>query len=82
MSDVYIHFIREDLQGTVAVGSYLSDVLKRFGIRCADECDRASDTHECEISISAGEELLSPLTGAEPIELNYRELERKFGRAQ
>jgi len=65
MSDVYIHFIREDLQGTVAVGSYLSDVLKRFGIRCADECDRASDTHECEISISAGEELLSPLTGAE-----------------
>ena len=65
MSDVYIHFVREDLEGTVAVGSYLSDVLKRFGVRCTDDCDRAADTHECEISISSGEDLLSPLTLAE-----------------
>lgn len=65
MSDVYIHFVREDLQGTVAVGSYLSDVLKRFGVRCTDECDRASDFHGCEINITVGEDLLSPPTLAE-----------------
>jgi len=65
MSDVYIHFVRENLQGTVAVGSYLSDVLKRFGVRCTGECDRVADIHECEVSISAGEDLLSPLTSAE-----------------
>jgi len=65
MSDVYINFARENLQGTVAVGSYLSDVLKRFGVRCTGECDRAADIHECEISINAGGDLLSPLTSAE-----------------
>ena len=65
MSDVYIHFIRENLQGTVAVGSYLSDVLKRFGIRSADECDRSGDIHDCEVTINEGGELLSQLTPVE-----------------
>ena len=78
MSDVYIHFVREDLQGTVAVGSYLSDVLKRFGVSCADVCDRAADTHDCEISISAGEDLLSPLTVAETE--HFGESGRRFNR--
>jgi ferredoxin len=65
MSDVYIHFVRENLQGTVAVGSYLSDVLKRFGVRCASECDRSGDIHDCEVAITVGDELLSPLTAVE-----------------
>ena len=65
MSDVYIHFVREDLQGTVAAGSYLSDVLRRFGLPCASECDRSGDIHDCEITITVGEELLSPMTSVE-----------------
>jgi len=72
MSDVYIHFIREDLQGTVAVGSYLSDVLKRFGVRCAGECYSSGNIHDCEITITVGEELLSPVTRVETEHLGAR----------
>ena len=65
MSDVFIHFMREDLQGTVAVGSYLSDVFKRFGVPYYTGCDRPNDLHDCEVTITSGAELLSPLTSVE-----------------
>lgn len=65
MSDVYIKFVREDLDGTVAVGSYLSDVCKRFGVRFEDECDRANGMHVCEVTITEGSQHLSELTDTE-----------------
>jgi ferredoxin len=65
MSEVFIHFVRENLQGTVATGSYLSDVFKRFGVRYDLNCDRPNDLHGCEVTITSGEELLSPFTSVE-----------------
>jgi ferredoxin len=65
MSDVYVRFTREGLSGTVAVGSYLCDVMKRLGIRTDNNCDRTTEFHDCELTISAGTELLSELTAVE-----------------
>ena len=65
MSDVYVRFTREGLSGTVAVGSYLCDVIKRLGIRTDSNCDRATESHDCELTINAGSELLSEPTAVE-----------------
>ena len=65
MSDAFIKFSREGLSGVVAVGSYLSDVMGRFGVRPETNCDRATEFHDCEISIAKGTELLSQWTEAE-----------------
>jgi|ERR1043166_2484452 ferredoxin len=65
MSDAYVRFEREDLNGIVAVGSYLSDVEKRFGIRPEKECDPANGTHYCEVTLVEGADHLSPLSDAE-----------------
>ena len=65
MSDVFIRFEREGLDGVVAVGSYLSDVFRRFGVRSDDECKRADGVHACEVTITEGADHLSDLTDAE-----------------
>ncbi len=65
MSDAYINFAREQLNGTVAVGSYLSDVFGRFGVAFDADCKRAEDLHACEAAILAGGDLLSNLTAVE-----------------
>jgi ferredoxin len=65
MSDVHIKFTREGLSGTVAVGSYLCDVMGRFGVRLDTTCDRPTDFHDCEVTIVHGADLLSEPTGAE-----------------
>lgn len=62
MSDAYIRFEREGLDGIVAVGSRLSDVLKRLGIRQEKECDPPGGIHFCGVIISTGADLLSDLT--------------------
>jgi ferredoxin len=64
MPDVEITFEREGLSGVVAVGTYLSDAMKRFGIRLSPECDIVSG-HYCAVTVEKGEELLSPPTVAE-----------------
>ena len=65
MKDAEIKFEREGLGGLVAVGSYLADTVKRFGVRFEKECDHALGQHHCEILISSGSDNLSPMTEAE-----------------
>jgi ferredoxin len=65
MSDVYVKFSREGLSGTVAVGSYLFDVMKRLGVRMENNCNRVNDLHDCEITVENGFDLLSDRTSVE-----------------
>jgi ferredoxin len=65
MRDVDITFAREGLSGIVAVGTYLIDAAKRFGVKFEGDCDRGNDCHYCAVTIPVGESLLSPLTTAE-----------------
>jgi ferredoxin len=65
MSDVNIYFQRERLGGIVAVGSYMSDVFRRFGVKFEKECDRAGGFHVCAVSIEEGWDRLSDLTRVE-----------------
>lgn len=63
MSDVEIKFEREERDGIVAVGTYLIDAMKRFGIRPEDVC--INGEHHCAVTIHKGAELLSPRTEEE-----------------
>lgn len=65
MSDVEIKFEREDLSGIIAVGTYLRDAMKRFGIRFDGECDLETREHYCKVAILSGAENLSRLTSVE-----------------
>lgn len=64
MSDVEIKFEREERDGIVAVGTYLIDAMKRFGIRTGDAC-QVSGEHFCAVTITEGADLLSAPTEAE-----------------
>lgn len=65
MAEAEIKFEREKLEGVVAVGTYVIDAAKRFGIHFDDICTPESDEHHCAVVISTGIDLLSPLTVAE-----------------
>lgn len=65
MTDAEIRFEREGLGGLVAVGSYLADTVKRFGVRFEEECDHALGHHHCEVLVTSGIDNLSPMTQAE-----------------
>jgi ferredoxin len=66
MKEVEIKFEREGREGLVAVGTYLSDAAKRFGVRFEDECSLLeTGTHCCPVTILTGSDLLSPETKAE-----------------
>lgn len=65
MADVYISFEREGVDGIVAVGSNLSDAVKRFGVRFEKKCDRANRIHFCSLRVPGGGTLLSPITETE-----------------
>src|SRR3982751_6344925 len=65
MDDIEIRFERENLEGIVPVGTYLIDAAKRLGVRLPDGCDAESNEHSCEITVTAGGDLLSPMTSAE-----------------
>lgn len=62
MSEVTIKFENEDLEGLVAVGTYVGDAMARFGIFPDEPCDHVKNDHHCSVVISAGIDLLSPLT--------------------
>jgi ferredoxin len=64
MADVDIKFEREGRDGIVAVGTYLIDAMKRFGIRTEEVCDPAGE-HFCAVTITEGADLLSPKTEVE-----------------
>ena len=65
MAEVEIKFKQEDREGVVAVGTYLIDAAKRFGIHFDDICIAESGEHHCPVVISSGIDLLSPLTATE-----------------
>lgn len=65
MSDVEIRFEREDLSGIVAVGTYLRDAAKRFGIKFDGDCDLETKEHSCRVEITGGAGNLSPTTAIE-----------------
>ena len=65
MAEVEIKFEREKREGVVAVGTYLIDSAKRFGIRFEDVCVPESDVHYCSVVVTSGSNLLSELTRVE-----------------
>lgn len=65
MAEVEVKFEREKLEGVVAVGTYVIDAAKRFGIHFDDICVPESEEHHCSVVISSGIDLLSPLTSVE-----------------
>lgn len=65
MLEAEIRFAREDREGVVAVGTYLIDATKRFGIHFEDVCVPDASTHYCSVVVASGSDLLSDLTKAE-----------------
>ncbi len=65
MKEVEIKFERENREGVVAVGTYLADAARRFGVHFEDVCDLESGTHHCSVVIASGTDLLSAETKAE-----------------
>ena len=65
MLEAEIKFSREDREGVVAVGTYLIDAAKRFGIHFEDVCNPEEAVHHCSVVVSSGSDLLSDLTKAE-----------------
>lgn len=65
MPDTEVKFKREGLEGVVAVGSYLIDIAKRFGVRFDDVCVLEKNEHFCAVVVQSGSELLSGETKAE-----------------
>lgn len=65
MAEVELRFERENLEGVVAVGTYLLDAAKRLGVHFEDSCIAGSDIHFCSVVISSGAGLLSPETKTE-----------------
>ena len=65
MNDAEVRFEREDAEGLVAVGTYLCDAVKRFGIKFEGDCVAGANEHFCEVEIREGTSLLSPPTNAE-----------------
>lgn len=65
MAEAEVKFVRENREGIVAVGTYLIDAAKRFGIHFEDVCMPAADTHYCSVRVKSGSDLLSALTKTE-----------------
>jgi ferredoxin len=65
MLEAEIKFSREDREGVVAVGTYLIDAAKRFGIHFEDVCNPEAAIHHCSVVVASGSNLLSGLTKAE-----------------
>ncbi len=65
MADVAIKFKREGTDGLVAVGSYLIDAIRRFGIKVECDCHPKNGIHSCAVLVPEGSGNLSPLTETE-----------------
>lgn len=65
MSVAQVTFKREDREGIVAVGSYLLDAAKRFGVRFEGDCVQDEGSHFCSLMVVSGSDSLSPLTSVE-----------------
>lgn len=65
MKEVEVRFEREGQEGVVALGTYLIDAAKRFGIRFEDVCIVETGVHYCPVTVTSGIDLLSEKTRAE-----------------
>jgi ferredoxin len=65
MNEADIRFERENLEGLIPVGTYLSNAAGRFGIRFKEECRPEEGLHGCEVEVTKGADLLSEPTAAE-----------------
>ncbi|MBC7900551.1 MAG: hypothetical protein H7070_10930 [Saprospiraceae bacterium] len=65
MSEVLLKFEREDREGLVAVGTYLIDAAKRFGIHLEDSGNAEEGFKYSSVVVEKGAEHLSPLTQIE-----------------
>lgn len=65
MANAEVRFQREGVDGLVAVGTYLSDAIKRFGVKVEGECLSERNIHSCGILVPEGSVNLSPLTETE-----------------
>lgn len=65
MADAFVRFDRENAEGVVAVGSYIGDAAKRFGVKFEEECIPPADQHYCAVEIREGADFLSEKTAAE-----------------
>jgi len=80
MSEVEIKFEREGRDGVIAVGTYLIDAAKRFGIAFDGDCIQNRGVHYCALMVSSGAPNLSPLTTAETehFEANGRKVNERL----
>jgi len=62
---VHITFRPEGREGVVAVGSYLADAARRFGVRFEGACEPENGIHFCSVVVSGGAENMSALTSLE-----------------
>jgi len=65
MAEVLLKFEREDREGLVAVGSYLIDAAKRFGIDLTDSAGSDESLQSDSVIVIKGSEHLSSLTQVE-----------------
>jgi len=65
MDDIEIKVEPDDLQGVVAVGSYLIDAARRIGAHVPSECERTGACNSCRVLVTKGSEILSTPTEAE-----------------
>lgn len=65
MEEAAVKFERENQDGIVAVGTYLIDAARRFGIRLEGDCVQSENIHFCSVNISEGVENLSSPTRTE-----------------
>jgi ferredoxin len=70
MAEAQLTFKREEREGIVPVGTYLSDAAARLGIRFEEKCSPGENVHHCKVSIIEGEDLLSPRTSVEAEQLS------------
>jgi ferredoxin len=73
MADAIVRFEREDREGAAPVGSYVIDVMKRFGLPFRQECSLDGDLHNCTVTVTGGSEHLSPPSPAETEHLEESE---------
>ena len=58
-------FKREEREGVVPIGSYLSDAAARLGVRPEEKCIPSENLHFCQVSVLEGDGHLSPRTAHE-----------------
>lgn len=62
MWEANLTFKREEREGVMPVGSYLTDAAGRLGIRPERKCAPFENIHFCKMSVLEGRDLLSPPT--------------------